>query len=56
MKENKPISNENKERKASTSDESKMEQNFMNSKRGVDQTTAVVVTELAKLTPHTTTC
>ena len=48
MKENKPISKENKERKASTSDESKMEQNFLNDKRGLDQTTAVVVTQLSK--------
>ena len=46
MKENKPISKENKERKASTSDESKMEQNFLNDKRGVDQMT--MITQLAK--------
>ena len=46
MKENKPISKENKERKASTSDESKMEQNFQNDKRVVDQMT--MITQLAK--------
>ena len=48
MKENKPITKENKERKAPTSDESKMEQNFQNDKRGLDQTTTVVVTQFAK--------
>ena len=48
MKENKPITKENKERKASTSDERKMEQNFQNDKRGLDQTTTEVVTQLAK--------
>ena len=48
MKENKPISKENKERKASTSDQNKMEQIFLNDKREVDQTTAVVVTQLTK--------
>ena len=47
-KENKPSPKENKERKTPTSDECIMEQNFQEDKRGLDQTTAVAVTQLTK--------
>ena len=47
-KENNPSPKENKERKTPTSDECIMEQNFQEDKRGLDQTTAVAVTQLTK--------